>query len=700
MQAQVGEAGPYSIYFPTPSDQDFNISTSVGHTVLELAEVIWKKLNGDVPFEYVSDEPFQHDVQMRVPCVQKAKDAEMLGIECLTSLEEALEEVIPWIKEQDYGPGWTQLTDHGKIYLSKKEKNVFILEGTKSSGFSGCCYGGSPEERRLLAEGVYALSAELKCMPQEQMPVSRTSGEAYQQIFLLLDCNKVTDLSSGCDFLALRMNFDTRELRVESQKRHKQTVTHFAQPNCSILRPQSYLTVQAEFSGETMSLTVSGISMVKNLRDIGGLEDAKRAINEAVILPLLMPEFFVGLRDLAPASKISDVIRIHSKRESCLIWEVTRVPSILFFDEIDSLLSQRGGPAEHEASRRFKSEFLIHMDGLLSDAGEQNGRLWRNENARHRMLEHFLKEIDLSDVDLAQLATRLERYSGADVQLVCREASMNPMRRLVEGLSPSELVELRAEGKLSMENLSVSMSDFEDAIHRVQPSVSHSDTQRYLDWQKDFGSHIRYDITSRHAFWWEQYFPRWEMHTFRVFQRFVRPGAVVLDAGGWIGSTALWLAERARKVVVLEPGDRAFEELLLHVAQNPTRTRSRLSLLRAALGPKRGLVQMTNRGDSADQVGVFDRQEGILSSVFGINDLLYAFPELEDVSFIKIDVVTLNPSMGDGNGGLSIRKLIGELRALCPQLYSFHWNMSRWWLRDFQFTYRQIVAMPEAGGFI
>ncbi|CAK9016854.1 Uncharacterized protein SCF082_LOCUS13371 [Durusdinium trenchii] len=228
------------------------------------------------------------------------------------------------------------------------------------------------------------------------------------------------------------------------------------------------------------------------------------------------------------------------------------------------------------------------------------------------------------------------------------------------------------------------------------------------------GVSIRYDITSRHAFWWEQYFPRWEMHTFRVFQRFVRPGAVVLDAGGWIGSTALWLAERARKVVVLEPGDRAFEELLLHVAQNPTR-RSRLSLLRAALGPKRGLVQMTNRGDSADQVGVFDRQEGILSSVFGINDLLYAFPELEDVSFIKIDVEgserDIIPAMTDFLRRkrpvmlLSIHphalmddelsKLIGELRALCPQLYSFHWNMSRWWLRDFQFTYRQIVAMPE-----
>lgn len=84
---------------PRSRNQDFNISTAVGHTVLELAEVIWRRLNGpDVPFEYVSDEPFQHDVQMRVPCVQKAK--EVLGIECTTTLEEALEEVIPWIKDQ------------------------------------------------------------------------------------------------------------------------------------------------------------------------------------------------------------------------------------------------------------------------------------------------------------------------------------------------------------------------------------------------------------------------------------------------------------------------------------------------------------------------------------------------------------------------------------------------------------------------
>jgi nucleoside-diphosphate-sugar epimerase len=64
--------------------------------VLELAETIWRKVKGaDVPFRYVSDEPYEHDVQRRVPAVDKAR--EVLGFEATTGLEEMLDEVIPWI---------------------------------------------------------------------------------------------------------------------------------------------------------------------------------------------------------------------------------------------------------------------------------------------------------------------------------------------------------------------------------------------------------------------------------------------------------------------------------------------------------------------------------------------------------------------------------------------------------------------------
>ncbi|GAA0741287.1 NAD-dependent epimerase/dehydratase family protein [Dactylosporangium roseum] len=79
-------------------NEDFNISTAESTTVLELAEVIWRKIKGpDVPFSVVSDDPYEYDVQKRVPDVSKAKA--VLGYEATTSLDEMLDEVIPWVTE-------------------------------------------------------------------------------------------------------------------------------------------------------------------------------------------------------------------------------------------------------------------------------------------------------------------------------------------------------------------------------------------------------------------------------------------------------------------------------------------------------------------------------------------------------------------------------------------------------------------------
>jgi nucleoside-diphosphate-sugar epimerase len=83
---------------PKAVNDDFNISTNRSTTVLELAEIIWKKINGDKPFRYVSDKPYPYDVQKRVPDVSKAKA--LLGFEAATTLEEMLDEVIPWIDKQ------------------------------------------------------------------------------------------------------------------------------------------------------------------------------------------------------------------------------------------------------------------------------------------------------------------------------------------------------------------------------------------------------------------------------------------------------------------------------------------------------------------------------------------------------------------------------------------------------------------------
>jgi UDP-glucose 4-epimerase len=83
---------------PEATGEDFNISTARSTTVLELAELIWRKIRGEhVPFRVVSDDPFEHDVQKRVPSTDKAR--RILGFEARTSLEEVLDEVIPWVRQ-------------------------------------------------------------------------------------------------------------------------------------------------------------------------------------------------------------------------------------------------------------------------------------------------------------------------------------------------------------------------------------------------------------------------------------------------------------------------------------------------------------------------------------------------------------------------------------------------------------------------
>ena len=80
---------------PNALNKDFNLSTGESTTVLDLAETIWRRINGAEPFRYVSDQPFEHDVQKRVPATTKAR--ELLGFEATTTLDEMLDEVVPWV---------------------------------------------------------------------------------------------------------------------------------------------------------------------------------------------------------------------------------------------------------------------------------------------------------------------------------------------------------------------------------------------------------------------------------------------------------------------------------------------------------------------------------------------------------------------------------------------------------------------------
>jgi UDP-glucose 4-epimerase len=81
---------------PSARNEDFNVSTSESTTVLELAALIWRKIKGsDAPFRYVSDPGYEHDVARRIPSTEKAE--RVLGFKATTSLDQMLDEVIPWI---------------------------------------------------------------------------------------------------------------------------------------------------------------------------------------------------------------------------------------------------------------------------------------------------------------------------------------------------------------------------------------------------------------------------------------------------------------------------------------------------------------------------------------------------------------------------------------------------------------------------
>ena len=281
--------------------------------------------------------------------------------------------------------------------------------------------------------------------------------------------------------------------------------------------------------------------------DIAGLHDAKALLQEAVVLPLIMPDFFKGIRRpwkgvlmvgppgtgktmLAKAvatecgttffnvssSTLTSKYRGESERLVRLLFEMARfhAPSTIFIDEVDSLCSVRGSDSEHEATRRFKSELLIQMDGLSTSKSEEGEKVvmvlaatnhpWDiddafrrrfekrvyiklpNSEGRKSLLDLNLKDIELDEeVDLLDISERLDMYSGADITSLCRDAAMMSMRRMIKGKTPDEIKEMKRE---DLEK-PVTLTDFDEAIVRCQRSVGNMDVSKYERWIKEYGSY-------------------------------------------------------------------------------------------------------------------------------------------------------------------------------------------------------------------
>eukprot|EP00946_MAST-07B_sp_MAST-7B-sp1_P003023 g3023.t1 len=293
---------------------------------------------------------------------------------------------------------------------------------------------------------------------------------------------------------------------------------------------------------ETKKGSVKSVSF----QDIAGLATAKRLLNEAVILPSLAPEVFVGIREswkgvllfgppgtgktmLARATAcLSGTTFINTsaatlvskyRGESCKLVRTlfavarARSPSCIFIDEIDALGTRRGSAHEHEASRRLKSELLTCMDGITSATGDRvvvmattntpwdldDALLRRLEKrifvplpdreARMQLLKLLFNGLALAPdiTSLEPLVQRLDGYSGADIRLVVREAGMGPVRRMLEGKTAEDIEIMRAAGCLTNPG-PITLQDVVRALKSTCPSVAPETSRKYVAWGQQFAS--------------------------------------------------------------------------------------------------------------------------------------------------------------------------------------------------------------------
>ena len=282
-------------------------------------------------------------------------------------------------------------------------------------------------------------------------------------------------------------------------------------------------------------------------RDIAGLDDAKSLLQEAVVLPLIMPDFFRGIRRPwkgilmigppgtgktmlakavaseckttffnASSSTLTSKYRGESEKLIKHLFEMARfhAPSIIFIDEIDALCSQRGSDSEHEASKRFKAELLTQMDGLASTADGDGGEKvvmvlaatnypWLideafrrrfekriyiplpDREARKSLLKINLKSLTLDgETDLDSVADELKSYSGADITNLCRDAAMMSMRKAIKDKPLEELKQLKREDV----DKPVTREDFETALLRNKKTTSDVECTKYEKWMQQYGS--------------------------------------------------------------------------------------------------------------------------------------------------------------------------------------------------------------------
>ncbi|WOL10335.1 hypothetical protein Cni_G19090 [Canna indica] len=288
--------------------------------------------------------------------------------------------------------------------------------------------------------------------------------------------------------------------------------------------------------------------------DIGALENVKDTLKELVMLPLQRPELFckgqltkpckgillfgppgTGKTMLAKAvateaganfinvsmSSISSKWFGEGEKYVKAVFSLASkiAPSVVFVDEVDSMLGRRENPGEHEAMRKMKNEFMVNWDGLRTKDKERvlvlaatnrpfdldeavirrlPRRLMVNlpdASNREKIMKVILAKEDLApDVDMEVLASMTDGYSGSDLKNLCVAAAHCPIREILEKEKKERNAALAADrpipGLHSSEDIrALSMDDFRYAHEQVCASVSSESTNmsELQQWNELYG---------------------------------------------------------------------------------------------------------------------------------------------------------------------------------------------------------------------
>nr|XP_033480699.1 spastin isoform X1 [Epinephelus lanceolatus] len=270
--------------------------------------------------------------------------------------------------------------------------------------------------------------------------------------------------------------------------------------------------------------------------DVAGQDLAKQALQEIVILPALRPELFTGLRtparglllfgppgngktmlakavaaesnatffNISAASLTSKYVGEGEKLVRALFSVARELqPSIIFIDEVDSLLCERR-EGEHDASRRLKTEFFIEFDGVQSGGDDRvlvMGATNRPQELDEAVLRRFAKRVyvalpveetrfkllknllekhsnPLTHRELRQLSRMTEGYSGSDLTSLAKDASLGPIRELC----PEQVRNMDAS-----EIRNICFRDFVESLKKIKRSVGAQTLELYVRWNRDYG---------------------------------------------------------------------------------------------------------------------------------------------------------------------------------------------------------------------